>query len=207
MHNQKRYFKIIEHYQKNLPTQGEWHHIIPKCLGGNNDNTNLVLLPYKAHYICHWLLTRIYPENRKLKHAFAMMVVENPNQQRKFTSKQYDLSRKNRSIALKGIKRTEDVKNKLRKPKSNKENYKKPKSKTHRENISNAHKGRKHHWQYKIFSSNGYIEYQQKRKNEKLERELFHRENFKTLNISRKEYYSLYPDIGQSTLKRYLTNL
>jgi hypothetical protein len=74
-------------------------------------------------------LVRIYPKNRKLKHAFAMMVVENEYQHRKFNSYQYELARKNRSSALKGIPRTEDVKQKLRKPKTNSENYKKPKIK------------------------------------------------------------------------------
>lgn len=53
MHFQKRYIRLIEHYQHNESEHGEWHHIISKCLGGKDDDTNLVFLPYKAHYICH----------------------------------------------------------------------------------------------------------------------------------------------------------
>ena len=37
----------------------EKHHILPKCLGGNNDKENLVLLTAKEHYVCHKLLTYI----------------------------------------------------------------------------------------------------------------------------------------------------
>jgi len=52
----------------------ERHHILPKCLGGNNDESNLVYLTAKEHYLCHRLLVEIYPENRKLKYAIWLMV-------------------------------------------------------------------------------------------------------------------------------------
>lgn len=44
----------------------ERHHIIPRCLGGSNDKENLVLLTAREHFLAHWLLVRIYPENSKL---------------------------------------------------------------------------------------------------------------------------------------------
>jgi hypothetical protein len=50
----------------------EKHHIVPKCIGGTNDATNLVLLTAKEHFICHHLLTKIY-NNPKLKFAFWAM--------------------------------------------------------------------------------------------------------------------------------------
>ena len=37
----------------------ENHHIIPKCLNGNDDENNLVLLTAKEHYVCHKLLPDI----------------------------------------------------------------------------------------------------------------------------------------------------
>jgi hypothetical protein len=40
----------------------EKHHILPKCLNGSNDKENLVLLNIKEHYICHKLLTFIFPD-------------------------------------------------------------------------------------------------------------------------------------------------
>jgi len=52
----------------------ERHHILPKCMKGTDDKDNLVLLTAKEHFICHKLLTFIYPENRDLATAFHYMV-------------------------------------------------------------------------------------------------------------------------------------
>lgn len=38
----------------------EVHHIQPRSLGGSDDETNLVRLTYREHYICHWLLTKFH---------------------------------------------------------------------------------------------------------------------------------------------------
>ena len=38
----------------------EKHHIIPKSLGGTNGNSNLAMLTAREHFICHWLLVKIY---------------------------------------------------------------------------------------------------------------------------------------------------
>ena len=199
--------RIVEHYMSNPPNSGEKHHIVPKCIGGTDDVTNLVLLPYKAHFICHWILTKIYPNNKKLKHAFAMMCVVTNKQDRIFSAAQYELARKSRSSALKGVPRSEEVKMKLRKPKASTENYKKQKSKQHRSNIGKAHKGRKHHWHNKVVNSEGYKAYHQKRTEKMLELKQFHRDRFISMKISRKEYFTLNPNISPVTLKKYLTGL
>ena len=47
----------------------EIHHIIPKCIGGTDDNKNLVKLTLREHFICHELLVKIYPNNNSLKCA------------------------------------------------------------------------------------------------------------------------------------------
>jgi len=55
----------------------EKHHIIPKCLGGKDNNDNLVNLSPKAHFICHWLLTKMVDEKHlkeKLYYAFNFML-------------------------------------------------------------------------------------------------------------------------------------
>lgn len=52
----------------------EKHHIIPKCLGGTNEQSNIVKLTAREHIIAHFLLVRIYPKNAKLKYAAWMMV-------------------------------------------------------------------------------------------------------------------------------------
>jgi len=52
----------------------EKHHIIPKCMGGTNDPSNLVRLTPEAHYVAHQLLVKIYPTNEKLVFAANRMV-------------------------------------------------------------------------------------------------------------------------------------
>lgn len=58
-----------------LDVYTEYHHIIPKCMGGTDDKENLVLLTPEEHYVAHQLLVKIYPDNRNLIHAATMMAV------------------------------------------------------------------------------------------------------------------------------------
>ena len=61
--------------QRYIEGYTEIHHIVPKCLGGNNSKENLVNLTAKEHFLCHKLLCEIYPENEKLLYAFWMMAI------------------------------------------------------------------------------------------------------------------------------------
>jgi hypothetical protein len=115
----KRYEKLIEFYKNWTPVgYVEVHHILPKCIGGNDEKENLVSMPPRAHYLAHYFLWKCYPDNPKICHAFAMMGVNNPYQKRAMGSKLYECSRLARSHALKGKKRSEETKMKMRKPKS-----------------------------------------------------------------------------------------
>lgn len=53
----------------------EVHHIIPKCLGGIDDSSNLVKLTLREHYVCHKLLAEIYKDNKSIWHAYWMMMI------------------------------------------------------------------------------------------------------------------------------------
>src|SRR5690606_11752854 len=55
----------------------ERHHIIPKCLGGDDSTDNLVYLSGKAHFLAHRLLCKIYPDNNQL--LFSLLVMSNRN--------------------------------------------------------------------------------------------------------------------------------
>ena len=44
----------------------ERHHIVPKCLGGDNGTENLIDLYAREHFIAHKLLAQENPENEKL---------------------------------------------------------------------------------------------------------------------------------------------
>lgn len=51
----------------------ERHHILPRCLGGGNEASNIVRLYPREHYLAHVLLTKIYPDVHGLKLAVIMM--------------------------------------------------------------------------------------------------------------------------------------
>lgn len=72
----------------------EKHHIVPKCLGGKNEQNNYVLLTAREHFICHFLLTKIY-DSEKLKYAFNMMYVSSDIQSRYFNSRLFQRNKEN----------------------------------------------------------------------------------------------------------------
>jgi len=71
MNYQRIYISIIIHAQSLrterliLKRQGKYfeqHHIIPRSLNGSNDINNLCLLTAREHFVCHWLLIKMYPD-------------------------------------------------------------------------------------------------------------------------------------------------
>jgi len=97
---EKWYAAIIENAkQRDLDTYTETHHIMPRSLGGSDDIDNLVDLTAREHFICHWLLTKMYTGVARLKmiNAMYMMRAESPNQKRyetKITARIYENIRK-----------------------------------------------------------------------------------------------------------------
>lgn len=61
------YNKLISRAM-NRPIGGyiENHHILPKCMGGSNDASNIVALTAREHFVAHQLLVKMYPHNRGL---------------------------------------------------------------------------------------------------------------------------------------------
>jgi hypothetical protein len=58
--------RVIEEYT-------EKHHIVPRCMGGNNAKINLVRLTPEEHYLAHQLLVKIHPEHHGLIKAALRM--------------------------------------------------------------------------------------------------------------------------------------
>lgn len=76
MDHLKVYFELVEkHGSIHKPVDGyyERHHIIPKCIGGDDANDNLVYFSARCHLLAHWLLMRAFPSERCLKVAYATM--------------------------------------------------------------------------------------------------------------------------------------
>ena len=106
----------------------EKHHIIPRCLNGNNSYENLVVLTAKEHFIVHHLLTKIFPKNPKLFFAFNAMCGWKSQKTKsryipKLSAKEYEQLR---------IKRVETISKCLKG---------KPKSEEHKKHLSEALKG------------------------------------------------------------------
>lgn len=77
------YKKLIERAKiRKLAGYVERHHIIPKCIGGLNDNNNIAILTAREHFIAHLLLTKIYPTNPNIILAATMMSVSSRTNQR-----------------------------------------------------------------------------------------------------------------------------
>ena len=74
----KIYNNIIERAKQRKienPINGykELHHVIPRSIGGSNEQSNLVELTLKEHFLCHELLVYIYPNNKEVVYALWMM--------------------------------------------------------------------------------------------------------------------------------------
>ena len=83
MDYQKIYDRLVRRGQNRiLEGYSEKHHIVPRCIGGTDDATNLVLLTPEEHYLCHLLLVKIHPNNIRLVKAAMFMVSANKNQKR-----------------------------------------------------------------------------------------------------------------------------
>ena len=201
----KRYEKLIDHY-KNTFVEGvvEKHHIVPLCLGGEDELKNLIALPPRAHYLAHYFLWKANPCNSKLAHAFAMMAVNNPYQHRIMNGKLYELSKIARSKALKGKKLSEETKQKMRKPKSQQ----------HREKLlgnknAKGNKGKKlgprsvKHTESLVVSQRWYHE---KRAKEKKEKALKYREEFILSGLNRHQFAEI-KGVNYTTMKGYLSGL
>lgn len=81
----------------------ESHHIIPKCLGGNNDKSNLVLLTAREHFIVHILLLKMVNcKNHKFRLLKSLLYFKGNNSKssRIINSRLYEIYRKQYSIEM-----------------------------------------------------------------------------------------------------------
>jgi hypothetical protein len=90
----------------------EAHHVIPKCVGGTDDESNIVHLPAKAHFIAHYLLVKLYPDSQGLWGAFNLMSGQSSKQHQRdyyVSARVYELCKKN----LSRLGLSEDAKKKI----------------------------------------------------------------------------------------------
>jgi hypothetical protein len=107
--NYKRHYDLLIQKRKvNIPEgYSEKHHIVPKCMGGTDEPDNLVRLTAREHYIAHMLLYKQY-KTSKLAHAWFSMMRTSGNQERVFTSRQYENAKQAHISALKETQKGSD---------------------------------------------------------------------------------------------------
>jgi hypothetical protein len=147
MNYQNIYNQIIERAKgRKLEGYKERHHIIPKCLGGDNSKENLVDLTAREHYICHRLLCKIYPNNNSLSSALWLMINASREYQKRHkpSSRIYELLKEEYALrqslnktgvkrekwvceklskSMKGIKRSDETKKNISKAKTGSKNH------------------------------------------------------------------------------------
>ena len=93
----------------------ERHHIIPKCIGGTDEEDNLIDLYAREHFEAHKLLMLENYGNYKLANAFSNMAFKKSNTtDRALSPEEYEEARLLYANSLKGVKRPESIKDKLR---------------------------------------------------------------------------------------------
>lgn len=146
---EKWYYNIIQNAKNQNRSKGgniyyESHHIIPKSLGGDDNEENKVLLTAREHFICHWLLYKFCEGNDKHKMAHAWFMMCNTKKKQRYipSSRIYEAAKKAHSIVigklLSGKPRSNEVKKKI-----SDKNKGKTKSPEHRRKLSESHKGKK----------------------------------------------------------------
>lgn len=123
------YYSIIYRAKARTDIVGytEKHHIIPKCLGGDDSKDNLVVVTTREHFICHRLLPKMTIGNDKHKMLSAIFRMMHSSQTERYvgTSHVYNtvkLEKANIASQLfsgtgnpfYGVKHTEEAKNKIR---------------------------------------------------------------------------------------------
>jgi hypothetical protein len=81
----KWYYNIVERAKSRVlltETYTEQHHIIPRSLGGSNEQTNLVKLTAREHFLCHLLLPRMLTGVKKRNMTFAIWSMLNRDHSR-----------------------------------------------------------------------------------------------------------------------------
>jgi hypothetical protein len=130
MNYSRIYRNIIEH-RKIVPSVSSYkerHHIIPKCMGGTDQDDNLVELSAREHFFVHQLLAKMFPIRPLIGAAYLMSnynqygsrryewikTMYSETQRKRMTgTKQSEETRLKRSASLRGKPRTQEVRDKI----------------------------------------------------------------------------------------------
>jgi len=112
----KWYKNIIINRIKYPILEGEIHHIIPRSMGGSNEEDNLIKLTFREHYICHLCLSK-FTEGQdyyKMLCAINSMSMKTLKRHFNYNSKLYEIFKQKKNEELKiWLKENSPFKNKL----------------------------------------------------------------------------------------------
>ena len=69
----EKFISSIKQKGKRSLAYSEFHHVVPRCIGGTDSLENLIELTAREHFVAHWLLWKTYDKNVKLSFAFWSM--------------------------------------------------------------------------------------------------------------------------------------
>lgn len=92
---------------RELEGYAEKHHIVPRCLGGGNEPSNIVRLTAEEHFIAHLLLVKIYP---KVSGLTVAVICLSKHSTINITNKAYGWLKRRHSELKKSKKHTEATK-------------------------------------------------------------------------------------------------
>lgn len=141
----KIYIELIERANDRvLDCYTEKHHIVPKCMGGDNKPRNIAILTPEEHFLAHQLLIKIFPDNHKLVYAANAMSMDRYG--KRVNNKSFGWLKRKHSHALsnlnKGSKRSDESKKKMSEAqKGNTKGLGTTRSKEFKRKLSEFHKG------------------------------------------------------------------
>lgn len=166
----KWYFSIVERARlKKMDGYVEKHHVIPRSLGGNNETSNVVELTGREHFVCHLLLSKIFPfgsrERAKMAYALHKMVYGSQKERYIFTSWQYEYVRKIHKENMSGdsnpmFGKHHNSETKIKLSQAKKGKCRRPHSDETKAKIARSHEGKTHTEASKIKMSLSHKGYQ-----------------------------------------------
>lgn len=103
MNYSKIYNSLILSAAETPPGKGEYtetHHIIPRCLGGDDSSENLVKLTARQHFLAHWLLYKMYRTSALAFAWHGMCRVSQGQEERTISSHMYQYAKRARSDVM-----------------------------------------------------------------------------------------------------------
>lgn len=114
MNYQSHYDRLIARARERvLVGYRERHHIVPRCIGGNDEPENIVALTAEEHFCAHMLLVKIHPGAEKIVNAaYFMSFLSRNNKVYAWLKRKLAYGMRGNTRSL-GVKRTAETKAKM----------------------------------------------------------------------------------------------